>query len=55
MLNPGLQPHPGPQNGSYIPIPKGLKPIIPIPNGLKPKLKALLPQPELGLVTEKLL
>lgn len=62
MLNPGLHPHPGPQNGSYIPIPKGLKPImpipkvfIPIPNGLKPKLKELLPHPELKLETVKLL
>ncbi|MEY3644038.1 MAG: hypothetical protein RLZZ207_732 [Bacteroidota bacterium] len=57
MLNPGLHSNPGPQNGSYIPIPKGLKPIIPIPNGfipiipipkgLYPKLNAELPHPEL--------
>jgi len=54
-LKPG--PHPGPQNGSNIPMPNGLKPIIPIPKGfipiipmpkgLNPKLKEVLPHPGL--------
>ena len=54
-LKPGLIPQPGLKKGSYMPIPKGLMPIIPIPNGLMPiipipkglypKLKAELPHP----------
>jgi len=45
-LKPDLHPQPGLKKGSYMPIPKGLMPIIPIPKGLNPKLKAELPQPE---------
>jgi hypothetical protein len=45
-LKPGLIPQPGLKKGSYMPIPKGLMPIIPIPKGLYPKLKAELPHPE---------
>jgi hypothetical protein len=45
-LKPGLIPQPELKKGSYMPIPKGLIPIIPIPKGLYPKLKAELPQPE---------
>jgi hypothetical protein len=44
-LKPGLIPQPGLKKGSYMPIPKGLMPIIPIPKGLYPKLKAELPHP----------
>jgi hypothetical protein len=69
-LKPGLIPQPGLKKGSYMPIPKGLMPIIPIPNGLMPiipipkglypKLKAELPhpvfpQPELKFDTLKVL
>jgi hypothetical protein len=59
-LKPGLIPQPGLKKGSYMPIPKGLMPIIPIPKGLYPKLKAELPhpvfpQPELKFDTLKVL